>query len=193
MIDNGWFDWAERVPGAQNKVNGWDGPASGFIAHSAEGWEKYLREASANPGNSKSWHLSNLLDGTLLQHYPIYAQCWSSGHATPNNNYVAMEAEGLFDTPLNEAQTATVIRVLADLGWSPERHKTVFEHNDFTATACPSGRYDWATILAPQPVYAPGDVAMACVSFAQFYRLDHDFGDLLESEKEILRMLYGKV
>lgn len=162
MIDDqGWFDWAERVPGAPNKVNGLTSPARGFIAHSAEGYEKYLRDASANPGNSKSWHLSNLFSGRLLQHYPINAQCWSSGHYIPNDTLVAMEAEGLYTTPLNALQTATVVRVIQDLsefkGWEPRRGKTLLEHKDYTATACPSGRYDWTAILAALTPHPPHD------------------------------------
>lgn len=159
MIVNGWFTWAERVPGHPKKVNGGTNPAIGFIGHSAEGGENYLRDNPSQApevGGRKSWHLSNLTDGGFLQHYPITARCWASGSPYPNDNFVAMESEGMAGTPLNEAQIANASRALKELselqGWTPQRLVTVWEHREATrwgslATACPSNRYPWDEIL----------------------------------------------
>lgn len=160
---DGWIDWAERVPGHTEKVNGWLNPVAGFVAHSAEGWEAYLRSnppQTAAVGGRKSWHLSNLLDGRLLQHYPIYAQCWASGATLPNNSFVAMEHEGVAPVPLTPAQTRTTTLVIQELaaigGWNPQRQVNLWEHRECTRwgaepTACPSNRIPWDVILA-----APG-------------------------------------
>lgn len=153
MIDSaGWFDFAERVPAHPSKIKGSRNPAIAFIAHSAEGYENYLRN---NPPTTKGWgwHLSNLKDGTLLQHMPINAACWSSGHDTPNFNFVAMETEGVAGEPMTAAQLDTCVRVIRELsaarGWVPSRDepRTLHEHCEWSQTACPSGRYLWPTIL----------------------------------------------
>lgn len=158
---DGWFDFAERVPGDPSKVNGWLSPAAGFVAHSAEGYEAYLRSynvnQAANATRRASWHLSNLYDGRLLQHFPVQAQCWASGAPFPNNNYVAMEHEGLVGEVLTPAQTATTARVIGELaqlkGWTPARGATLWEHQECRRwgaepTACPSGRIPWDAVLA---------------------------------------------
>lgn len=153
----GWFDEAERVHGAPNKHNGGTNPVAGFIAHSAEGWQAYLRSASQDPHNRKSWHLSCLQNGQLLQHYSVFVQCWASGSAFPNNSLVALEAEGVAGQPLTDAQHRTVAMVIKELArvgnWTPQRGTTLWEHREATrwgslATACPSGRYDWPLILS---------------------------------------------
>lgn len=157
---DGWFDFAERVPGDPAKQNGGACPAAGFVAHSAEGYEAYLRSynvnQAANAGRRASWHLSNLYDGRLLQHFPITAQCWASGAGFPNNNYVAMEHEGVAGEVLTSAQVETTARVVGELaalkGWTPARGVTLWEHGECTrwgaaATACPSGRIPWDQVL----------------------------------------------
>lgn len=53
--------------------------------------------------------------------------------------------------------------------------------------------FDWNGYMTPSQSYLPGEVAMACVSAAQFYRLGYDFSALMDSEKEILRLLARKV
>lgn len=160
MIDaNGWLDWAERVPGHPEKANAGRNPVLGFVAHSAEGWEGYLR---SNPpqhpsvGGRKSWHLSNLVSGKLLQHYPIYVKCWASGANYPNDNYVAMEHEGVAGQILTPPQVETTTRVISEISklknWEPIRKSTLWEHNECTRwgaepTACPSNRIPWEEIL----------------------------------------------
>lgn len=164
MIDEfGWLSWAERVPGHVAKQNGGVNKIKGLFAHSAEGYEAYLRADPPRP-TGVSWHLSNLFDGRLLQHYSLFVQCW---HATAaNNSYVGMEHEGRVpnEPTLTDAQVVTARRVIAEIAewrhWTPSRPSgpldtshTLWEHREVvrlggTATACPSGRIPWDKILA---------------------------------------------
>lgn len=172
MINStGFVDWCEQVPGHKHKVNGGANGLFGIAAHSAEGWERYLRDyqSSLKPeyyNRKASWNVSNLRDGKLLQHYSVLAQCWASGSGFPNNNFVAMEAEGIAGLPLNDAQIENVIHFAQDL--SVFNRRTSFqrinagiidaneflfvEHNECVRfgslpTACPSNRYPWNEIL----------------------------------------------
>jgi hypothetical protein len=158
VIVDGWLDYAIRKPGPVNKVNGGLNQVKGIFLHSAEGYADGLWGQLAN--GPVSWHLSNLFDGTLYQHYPLTAQCW---HATAANNaYIGMEHEGKVPNhpSLTEAQVATAKRVIADVsawkGWQPRRTpdltQTLWEHREVTrlggtGSACPSGRIPWEKIL----------------------------------------------
>lgn len=166
-IINGYLDWAEKVPGPAQKTNGGINPVHGITFHSAEGYENGLRANNASyTGTSKdvSWHLSNLKDGRMLQHYPFTAQCW---HATKFNNFcVGMEHEGVAGQPLTQAQIANDKKVIAEIqnayGLVPKRPTssadltaTLWEHNEVvrlggSGTACPSSRIPWDVILATE-------------------------------------------
>lgn len=177
MIDSqGWFDWAERVSGHPDKLNKnssgvpLNNPVQGIFLHSAEGYETYLRTNPPQPpavGGQKSWHLTNLFSGRLLQHYPLNRQCW---HATAGNSkYVGMEHEGRVpvEPTLTDAQIATSRRVIAEIsqeyGWIPSRPSsisdtshTLWEHKEVvrlggTSSSCPSGRIPWDKILVTEP------------------------------------------
>jgi N-acetylmuramoyl-L-alanine amidase len=167
ISQDGWFDWAERVPFPGWKTNGGRNGLQGLAAHSAEGWESYLRGYANDQSRRASWNLSNLRSGVLLQHYPVFAQTWTSGAGWPNNNLVGMESEGIAGQPLNEAQIANVERVLRDLSVftgrtdiqrigqrtsAPDGVLLIVEHREATrwgaaATECPSDRYPWGEIL----------------------------------------------
>ena len=159
MIVDGWFDWAARRIGPPEKVNSGVNPVSGLVCHSADGFEGGLWAQLANA--PVSWHLTNLFDGSLYQHYPLTARCW---HATAfNQAYVGIEHEGRGSVPLTPAQVATTKRVIDELaawkGWEPKRPAakgdltaTLYEHREViwfggTATACPSGRIPWDLLL----------------------------------------------
>ena len=161
---DGWLAFAERKPGPSGKTNGGVSPVSGFVAHSAEGYESHIMNVLNDPNRQASWHFTNLYDGRLWQHYPIQAQCWASGSGQPNNNWPAMEHEGIAGQPLTDAQIATTARVIRELsqlkGWTPTRptgpqdkNASLWEHREMVrfgslATACPSGRIPWDKILA---------------------------------------------
>ena len=192
ITPDGWLDWAERKPGPHFKVNGGLSPVSGFVAHSAEGYEAHIMNVLLDPNRQASWHFTNLYDGRLWQHYPIQAQCWASGAGQPNNNWPAMEHEGVAGQILTAAQVATTARVIKELsalkGWKPERQVTLWEHREMVrfgaaATACPSDRIPWAKILA----LLVGDNAMMTKEQAKlhmFNALLHDFDVVPVAEGE---------
>ena len=166
MIDaQGWLDWAIRLPGPLAHTNAGTNPVNGIFMHSAEGYGYILLDPASEYGynGNHSWHLTNLFDGTLYQHYPLTARCW---HATAaNNEYIGVENEGDYPTEasLTDAQVATAVRFIGEIaawkGWEPRRPSgptdllaTLYEHREVmrfggSATACPSGRIPWQTIL----------------------------------------------
>jgi N-acetyl-anhydromuramyl-L-alanine amidase AmpD len=105
-----------------------------------------------NEYTKASWHFSNPKSGLLLQHYETEAASW---HAGPRANpyYIGIEHEGKVGEPLTEVQIANDVALLR---WLAEEEKwpgfvrgiTLWEHNEFMATACPSGRIPWARIIA---------------------------------------------
>lgn len=110
---DGWFDWAIRMPGNPAHVNGGVNPVTGIVLHSAEGYADNLLNLAVN--GPLSWHLSNLMDGRVFQHFPLTAQCW---HATKfNPDYVGMENEGVFtvERSLNQAQIDNAARVIREI------------------------------------------------------------------------------
>lgn len=173
MITNdGWLDWATRLVPTNRHVNSGVNPVRGIFLHSAEGYAGTLLDPNSQYGynGNHSWHLTNLFDGRLYQHYPFTARCW---HATAaNDNYLGMENEGYQprEPTLTDAQVATIRRVIGELsqryGWQPsrpsstsDRSHTLWEHNEVvrlggTYSTCPNGRIPWDKILggpAPQP------------------------------------------
>ena len=178
ITPDGWFDWAERRPGPADKVYSTPCLSLGIVPHSQVGYqagaEARLFSADRNPDGSytayaaASWTGSVLYDGTLRQHYPIEASCWTSGARIPNTRFNAFETEGGPPSdpsePLRPAQVDAYVRIIRDLselkGWEPRRpvdsadvDATLYEHNECTRwgavyTACPSGRIPWDTILS---------------------------------------------
>lgn len=163
LTADGWFDWAARDPGPPEKVNGGRNTLRGVVPHSAEGYWPQLRVELWKPERRASWAASNLADGRFVQHYPVYAQTWTSGARYPNDNFFAFENEGVAGVALTDLQVANIVRVVAELselgGWTPERPTsaadlgaTLYEHRECVRwgadpTACPSGRIPWERIL----------------------------------------------
>lgn len=172
-IVNGWLDWAIRLPGPISHTNSGSNSVKGVFMHSAEGYAGTLLDPNSPYGynGNHSWHLSNLMDGRVFQHYPFTARCW---HATAaNQEYIGVENEG--DAPrepsLNQLQVANARRFIAELsnwkGWQPRRpafngdiNYTLWEHNEVvkiggTPSLCPSGRIPWDLILAEEDMTPP--------------------------------------
>lgn len=146
-----WLDWAVRQDGPPQKVYAQTNAREGIVCHSMEGWLAGSIGELMKPERQASWHFSIALSGILYQHYPTTASCWASGNQTANTRFVAVESEGVAGTPLNEAQVATWLRLVRELGFAT-RGTDIFEHNEVATawapnggpTACPSHRYDQA-------------------------------------------------
>ena len=172
---DGWFDWAIKDPGPQERQNGGRNGGKGIIPHSAEGYWPVLRQVLWGDRGS-SWGASNLKDGRFIQHYSVWAQTWTSGAGYPNNNFFAFENEGVAGQPLTQAQTDNIIRVGRELmavqHWTPRRPlndgdkmASLYEHRECTrwgalGTACPSGRIPW-DVIVPALMAPPEEEDMA--------------------------------
>ena len=167
-----WYPAAELLPGSASKSgypNKGNREGKGVVVHSAEGWRPSMESGLLNPSLAKSWHFSVYLDGHVQQHYPLETMTW---HAkTPANyNYAGIECEGIAGTPVGGVQLDSLVNLLKwqreQEGWTEtKRGVTLWEHNEFVATACPSGRIPWDTILAEMAV-APPKLPMV-VSYAE--------------------------
>lgn len=168
----GWFTWATRDANYPSGVNGGMNPVRGVVLHSVEGnfqslqhlHDFHLGRITAPPNQRASWMATNLKDGRFVQHFPIYAQTWTSGADYPNDNFAAWENEGKAGEPLTVAQNNNNIRAIREIvalkQWTPRRPTspidkgaTFWEHNEMVrwgaaATACPSNRIPWALYLA---------------------------------------------
>jgi hypothetical protein len=159
---DGWLDWAIRLEPATKKVNPGINGARGIFMHSAEGYASVLLDPNSIYGynGQHSWHLTNIFDGRVYQHYPFTARTW---HATAGNQeYVGVENEGDYpkEPTLTEAQIRSSTRFIKEIsdwkGWVPSRTgnatQTLWEHGEVpwlggSGTSCPSGRIPWDEIL----------------------------------------------
>ena len=146
MIIDGWVDWATRRDGPPEKVYAQENAREGLVLHSMEGWLLGSLAELDNPKRSASWKYSLSLEGVLFQHYPRSASEWASGNAVANTLYEALELEGRYTMPINAAQIFTLLRLVAELGYSREQlheHREVWNMAEPNAgsTACPSERY----------------------------------------------------
>ena len=162
ITEDGFFSWAQRDLGPPGKVNGGRNGGRGMICHSAEGYRTILREILFGPRRA-SWGASNLVDGQFIQHYPVWAQTWTSGAGFPNNNFFTTENEGVAGIALTQPQIDNLIRAGRELrelqGWTPRRPTSIYdlgaslyEHNECVRwgaeyTSCPSGRIPWLTVI----------------------------------------------
>ncbi len=156
-----WCPFAKVVIGGPGKWNQGALHATGAVLHSAEGYLGHILAEVQGPVQL-SWHFTVGYDGALFEHYPIETKCWHA-HAAGNEHYLGIEHEGVAGEPETDAQVATDIRLLAwlgqTLGWPGfERGVQLWEHHEVpgNATACPSDRIRWGSILdGLQPAPAP--------------------------------------
>ena len=146
MISDGWVDWANVERGPEAKTYSGVNAREGLVLHSMEGWLAGSFAELWKPSRSASWTFSLGLDGRLYQHYPVTASCWASGNNVANTRYNALELEGLYAMPINEAQIATLTRLVNELGYTRvelHEHREVWNMAEPNAgpTACPSERY----------------------------------------------------
>lgn len=124
------------------------------VNHDARGFSPFLANGQA-PGREAMWLISNLVDGTRLQHAELEAATWTSGGHWNNLHGVATEHENLQGPwGLPTFDVLTPAQVEADLETElflatvcPNLRPPVFgqgrrEHSELTngTTTCPSGR-----------------------------------------------------
>lgn len=174
MIIDGFFDWAsERVPGPPDKHYGQQDEHKGIVCHSMAG--SYVNALARLMGPDRaSWKGSILLDGRLIQHYPMDYSTWTSGAPVDNIAFDAFETEGAQPELFTDAQIATWARIIRELsqtyGWTPRRPTdaddltaTCWEHNEMvrfgsSPTACPDGRADWPRMMAGGRMYTDEEI-----------------------------------
>ena len=132
----------------------------GEVKHSMAGSWAAARSRLFNLEEEASWTFSVLKDGRIYQHYPLESVTWHAGYIA-NRHHIGIEHEGgsggpsgNTSEPLTERQYAATLaltrelrRLLPHLG-PPSRETNLREHNEFMATACPSGRIPWARLIA---------------------------------------------
>ena len=143
---DGWVDWANIHRGPEAKIYSGTNAREGLVLHSMEGWLAGSFAELWKPSRSASWTFSLGLDGRLYQHYPVTASCWASGNNVANTRFNALELEGLYTMPINDAQIATLLHLVNELGYSRvqlHEHREVWNMAIPNAgpTACPSERY----------------------------------------------------
>jgi len=146
----------------------------GAVGHSAEG--TYAGCLAVLLGSRRvSWTLTLRKYGRPVQHYPLSAITWHCGRYGDDGGGVAgnacligIECEGRKGEPLTDNQVYWLIKVLEWCGkvngWTeisrPSKEQTfphrsiplikddeLWEHNEISATECPSGRIPWPVII----------------------------------------------
>ena len=161
-----WGSFAIVRPGPAAKTGAFNSilrRGQGVVVHSAEGSLEAALGVLDGP-RPASWHLTVAKDGRYYQHYPLESITWHAG-ADANPRYVGIECEGVAGEPLTPEQLATLRSVLDWLeavdAWPVrERGVTLFEHNEFMPTSCPSGRIPWEQLVGSQPPPAPDPLAV---------------------------------
>jgi len=137
-------DWKlGQYPHGANKI-------AGAVFHSAEGSLEGAFSVLDGPRRA-SWHITVSKGGQYYQHYAIEKVTWHAG-LEANPLYIGVEFEGIAGEPLTPEQVHTGGQLLLWLhdrgGWAEyTRGVTLFEHNEFMPTACPSGRIPWDELI----------------------------------------------
>ena len=184
-----WCDFATRRDGPPSKFGGYaagnSSPKRGEVKHSMVGSYGGALSVLDNLSVPSSWHFSVLKDGSIVQHYPLSANCWhgndsdNDGEVRANIDLIGVEHEG--GGPGNESEPLTDAQLLATIQltrWAAEQFSltrfarfpeqwdvwTLAEHNQVgnSPTACPSRRIPWDAVLrglnpAP-PAYGAHDI-----------------------------------
>jgi N-acetylmuramoyl-L-alanine amidase len=166
-----------------------------FVCHSQEGYGS-LHAFFSNPARGASTHFWIGRDGRVEQYVDTDDTAWGNGernrhggpdpripwaagayaNASVNDETVSCELEGRAgeaSTPEQEIAAAGLIRWVHEvhgLG-EPKRHVTVVEHNQLSATACPSGRWPIDRLIAsPPPTPSPhGERELTAAMLAFWY------------------------
>ncbi|MPZ24085.1 MAG: hypothetical protein GEU28_11205 [Dehalococcoidia bacterium] len=146
--------------------------AMAFVCHSQEG-SRSLHALFSNPSRRASTHFWIGRDGAVEQYVDTADTAWGNGErnraggpdgrvpwaaaayaaASLNDETISCELEGRAGEPMSSQQEAAAgalmrwVHVAHELG-EPRRHVTVIEHNQLSATACPSGRWPIDRLIA---------------------------------------------
>ena len=172
-----WLPSCVRDPGPSSNLDGYnpatvpggDNPfgnqMTGVVLHSAEGYFGATAPSAVMRARGNSWCITIYQNGHRVQSYPLEALTWHAGPKA-NYRYIGIEHEGVAGQPLTGPQQDSQIIVLNEIrdirGWANvQRGINGFEHNEFMATSCPSGRILWAVTAertrrpVPTPVPSP--------------------------------------
>lgn len=150
----GWFDGAIKRPGPAWKVGyavfGRTSKKDSVVDHSSEG-PLAATLGVLDSWRTASWQFTND-DSALYQHYPISDVCWHAGFEA-NKRCVGVENTGRKSEPLTGAQYNHLVQLhlwLKEQGVLTvcERRVDLWEHNEWMATDCPSGRIPWDRLIA---------------------------------------------
>jgi len=154
---NLWYPEAVRHDGHPEKVYAGENLCLGAILHSMEGWMASALRNLERIERRASWPFSIDLQGAVYQHYPLNAPTWHAGNTKGNRETVGIEFEGIRDQ-FNDAQVSSAIRLLSwisdQCGWGGFDGR-LFEHNQWYATQCPSGRVPWERIKSTSEGASP--------------------------------------
>lgn len=171
------------MPGPPEKVWPETNSIEGVLLHSAVGTLQGVINVVFGPASNQR-SVTGVVgkQGRAIQFYSVLQSPWANGNHEVNRRFLGFEHEGGADTPatvsepLNQSQIDFDIHVLKDLQafkgadhtfWkrptsSTDKSASLWEHREMTrfgasATACPSGRIPWPTIIAglAPPAYAP--------------------------------------
>lgn len=164
----------------------------------------------ANPDSQVSSHWVIGRQGEKVRVIADTAQAWHAGEHNATHFGIELE-QGVESDGFTDAQIDALVEVcrgyVEDFGIAPVHSPSTlmsgFIGHQETVQGKRAGKTDpgklfpWDRFIAllspPAAAFTPGDVAMACVSAAQFYRMGWRLGDMLDSEKEIIRHLASQV
>lgn len=164
-----WYPQAVSRPGPSGKVWPIQNSIDGIIEHSMQGSlagaYSVLDDESTNSQGAyvaASWHFSIAKDGAVYQHYALNLSPFHAGSKTQNLRLIGVEHEGgppgNLSEPLTEAQIASSVDLAKWIAQQGEfdlsrddANRTLYEHNNVSATQCPSGRIPWDRYFAPPP------------------------------------------
>lgn len=148
ITDDGWLDFAVRVPGPADKVYSQPCTSEVYVPHDAvgylQGWYGRLFSTERDPTDPTRYSryaaasVTGIVldeidpatgDAKAIQHYPLTASCWASGSRSINTRGNAFETERVrgnfesLETPPHMVRThVRIIReIIAWKGWTPRR------------------------------------------------------------------------
>ena len=146
----------------------------GIVIHSVEGWFTHVNPSAVMQARGNSWGVTIMRNGQVWRHRPRPTFVnWHAGGPAQNIGTDGIEMEGK-NQPWTKKQRISLVQVLQEtrewlnwpiytpevmgaptgktqesirqalLGWG---YGSLWEHNWFDYTSCPSGRNDWSWLM----------------------------------------------